>query len=151
MTTVRDVMTTPVVTAQPDTTFGELVELLLGHDVSGLPVVDADGRVIGIVTEADLVDRDPYGQRRRPGLGLLAESLRGRDLQWVQERRSRTASDLMTPDPSIIGPDEDLVVATRRMLQRGHKRLPVVEDGSLVGIVSRADLLRALVRTDAAV
>jgi CBS domain-containing protein len=139
---VRDVMTTEIVTVGPESSFAEIVDRLLTHEISGLPVVDGTGRLMGIVTEADLISKDAYGQRRRRALGLLAEYFRGRDPQWVRKSAGLTARELMTTAPDTVTPDEDLVEAARRMLERHHKRLPVVVEGRIIGIVSRHDLLR---------
>lgn len=142
---VRDVMTADVVTVGPTASFAEVVDCLLSHEISGLPVVDNGGRLLGIVTEADLVSKEAYGQRRRRALGLLADYFRGRDPQWVRKSAGLTAHELMTVVPDTAAPDEDIAEAARRMLERHHKRLPVVdEDGRVVAIVSRHDLLRGL-------
>lgn len=147
---VREVMTTPAVTAAPDTSFPELVDLLLANAVSGLPVVDDAGRLAGIVTEADLVSKEAYGHRRRRALGVLADLLRGRNPGWVAKAAGRTAGDVMSTAVEVTAPDEDLAAAARRMLEGGHKRLPVVDDeGRVVGIVSRHDVLRPFHRSDA--
>jgi CBS domain-containing protein len=148
---LRDVMTTPVVTVAPDTTFADIVDALLVNDISGLPVVDADGQLLGMVTEADLVSKEAYGYRRRRALGLVADYLRGRDPQWVRKGAGRTAVEVMTSAPVTASPDDDLGVAARRMLESHHKRLPVVENGKVVGIVSRQDLLQPFHRADAAI
>jgi CBS domain-containing protein len=139
---VREVMTTDVVTVGPDATCAEIVDALLSNDISGLPVVDGAGRLLGIVTEADLVSKEAYGPHRRRALGLLADYFRGRDPQWVRKSAGMKAVELMTAAPDKTGPDEDLVETARRMLERHHKRLPVVEGGRVVGIVARQDLLR---------
>jgi CBS domain-containing protein len=147
---VSEVMTVPVVSVTPDATFTGIVELLLEHDVSGLPVVDDDGRLTGIVTEADLVAKEAYGFRRRRALAMVADYLAGRDPQWVRKAAGRTARDVMTTRPETVAPDDDVAVAARRMIETGHKRLPVLDDrGALVGIVSRHDLLRPYHRSDA--
>jgi CBS domain-containing protein len=70
-------MTTGVVTVGPDATYGEIVDRLLAHDISGLPVMDDSGRLVGVVTEADLVSREAYGTERRRPLGLLFDYLAG--------------------------------------------------------------------------
>jgi CBS domain-containing protein len=146
---VRDVMSSPAVTVGPAATFGEVVDRLLAHDISGLPVVDDGGRLLGMITEADLVSKEAYGYRRRRALGLVAEYLRGHDPQWVRKGAARTARDLMTAAPAAASPDEDLATAARRMLELRHKRLPVVEAGRVVGVVARHDLLKPLHRSDA--
>jgi CBS domain-containing protein len=135
-------MTTEIVTVGPDATFAEIVDTLVSNDVSGVPVVDGTGRLLGIVTEADLVSREAYGPRRRRALGLLAEYFRGRDPQWVRKSAALKARELMTAAPDTAGPDEDLMEPARRMLEHHRKRLPVVEHGRIVGIVARQDLLQ---------
>jgi CBS-domain-containing membrane protein len=141
---VRDVMTTSVVTATPDTPFPDLVDRLLQHGISGLPVVDDDARLVGIVTEADLVSKEAYGGRRRRPLELLARG----HTRWATKGRGRTARDVMTKKVETARPDEDLRSAARRLVEHQIKRLPVVDEGTLVGIVSRTDVLRQLHRSD---
>jgi CBS domain-containing protein len=148
MAKVRDIMSSPVVTVAPDAPFDEVVERLLAEGVSGLPVVDEDGLLLGIVTEADLVSNQAYGYRRKRALALVFDHLRGRDPQWVRKSSGRRARDLMSGAVSVVAPDEEVAAAARRMLEDGHKRLPVVEEGRLVGIVSRMDLLRPYCRKD---
>lgn len=145
---VRDVMSSPAITAGPDATFAELVDTLLTADIGGLPVVDADGRLLGLVTEADLVAKEAYGFGRRRALSLVSDFLRDRDPQWVRKGAGRVARDVMTGVPDTASPDEDLSAVARRMLENRHKRLPVVEDGRVVGMVSRHDLLRPFHRPD---
>ncbi len=128
---VRDVMTTPAITVGPDTPFAEIVDRLLSNDISGLPVVDDDGRLVGIVTEADLVSKEAYDHRRRRALGLVADYLRGRDPQWVRKAAGQTAADLMTAAPATASHEEGLAAASRRLLEEHHKRLPVVDDGRI--------------------
>jgi CBS domain-containing protein len=145
---VKDVMTTAVVTAQPETTFKEAAELLLDHGVSGLPIVDGDGRLLGLVTEADLMSKEAFGFREARPLGAIVDLLAG-NRRWVDKAAGLTAGEVMTTDVVTAGPREDIAVAARRMLHWGVKRLPVVEDGRVVGIVSRPDLLRLFHRSDA--
>lgn len=144
---VSDVMTTAVVTIGADAAYADIVDCLLRHGISGVPVVDGTGRLLGIVTEADLVSKEAYEPRRR-ALGLLADYLRGRDPQWVRKAGGLTAAELMTAAADTASPDEDLTEVARKMLERHHKRLPVVVDGKVVGIVSRQDLLRAFGERD---
>ncbi|MFO7280520.1 MAG: CBS domain-containing protein [Thermoanaerobacterales bacterium] len=141
---VRDVMTTAVVTVGPEATFAEVVDTLLDNDVGGVPVVDGAGRLLGMVTEADLVAKEAYGDRPRRALGLVVDYLRGHDPQWVRKAAGSTARELMTMAPVTVAPGDDLAVAAQFMLEFRHARLPVVEDGRLVGIVARQDLLEAL-------
>lgn len=147
---VRDIMSSPAITVGPDAAFPDLVDALLTNDISGVPVVDADGGLLGIVTEADLVSKEAYGFRRRRALGLVTDFLRGRDPQWVRKGAGRTAREVMTASPAAVSPDDELGVAARHMLENHHKRLPVVENGRVVGLVSRHDLLRPFHRSDGA-
>lgn len=135
---VRDVMTSMVITCGPRASFKEVAELLLYYDVSGIPVVDDDHRLLGIVTESDLLEKE-------------AKTASGRMKLWPPRaawRRAKRASasavdDLMTARVHTAGPDDELRSAARRMSRAGVKRLPVVEGGRLVGIVSRHDVLQA--------
>ena len=148
---VREVMSAPVITVGPDDSFHEIVGKLLDNDISGVPVVDEAGRLLGIVTEADLVSNEAYGYRRRRGLALVGDYLLGRNPAWVAKSSARRARELMSGLTFTARPDDDLRGVARRMLEQGHKRMPVVEDGRLVGIVSRHDLLAPFHRPDAAV
>ena len=147
MMKARQVMTTDVVSVEPDTPFKELVRLLIEHDVSGLPVVDRSGRLVGVVTEADLVSKEAYSRRRRRLLDVVADALSG-DSRWAHKADGLTAADVMTRQPHTADPNEEVGRLARRMLERNIKRLPVVEDGRVVGILTRHDLLRVFVRTD---
>lgn len=145
---VRDVMTSPVITVAPGASFSEIVDTLLTHEISGVPVVDGDQRLLGLVTEADIVSKAAYGYRRRRALGLVADYLRGHDPQWVRKAAGTKAADIMTAPTAVVDGDDDIAVAARRLVELHHKRLPVLEAGRLVGIVSRHDLLRPFRRTD---
>ena len=147
---IRDVMTTDVVVAKPDTPFPDLVDLLITNDVSGIPIVDGDGSLVGIVTEADLVSKQAFGGRRRRPLEVIADLVSGGETAWAVKAKAHLASQLMTSSKLVTAaPAEDIRVAARRLIESDVKRLPVVESGGrLAGIVSRTDLLRALHRTD---
>jgi len=140
----RDVMTTNVVTVAPDTSVTDIARLLLEKRISGVPVVDAGGRPVGIVSEGDLVRRlgDEEGGARSWWLGLLATP-EERAAAYVRAH-GRRAADVMTRDVVTVAPDTPLAAVARLLEERHIKRVPVVENGRLVGIVSRADLLRAL-------
>jgi CBS domain-containing protein len=142
--TVRILMTHNVVTARPGTAFKEIVDMMATERVSALPVVDAAARVVGIVSEADLLHKlDPPTDAEHA---------------WLISRRQRAAAakaagdvaaDLMTKPAVTIGPDATAAAAARLMQRHQIKRLPVVDtNGRLVGIVSRRDLLGAYLRTD---
>jgi CBS domain-containing protein len=142
---VKDLMTTPVVTAGPATPFKELVARLTQHQVSALPVVDDQGCVLGVVSEADLLLKEEHPD---PDADL--------PLVWTRRRRAEhdkaaaaVARDLMTVAVVSISPEATVAEAARRMHQAGLKRLPVVDQrGRLVGIISRGDLLKVFNRPD---
>jgi CBS-domain-containing membrane protein len=121
---------------------------MLHHGISGLPVVDDQHHLVGMVTEADLVSKEAYGGRRRRVLELLADLVAGGETRWAIKGRAHTAGELMTTELHTANPNEDLRVAARRLVEHRLKRLPVVDDGRLVGIVSRTDLLRVMHRRD---
>jgi CBS domain-containing protein len=139
----HEIMTTDVVTAGPDTTVREIAAMLWSRHVSAVPVVDADGRVLGIVSEGDLCRRVAGEKGRRSWwLELLSrEDAQARD--YLKEH-GRRAEDVMTR--RIVSVTEETPVAEIAELLDLHriKRVPVLRDGKLAGIVSRADLVRAL-------
>jgi len=145
---VRDVMTPAVITVTPETTFKETAERLLDYGVSGMPVVDGHGHLVGLVTEADLMSKEAFDNRHRRPLEILLDTITGH-ARYAGKAAGLTAGAVMTTDLVTASPGEDIRAAARRMLDRGVKRLPVVEDGRLVGIVSRHDLLRLFHRRDA--
>lgn len=148
MTTVREVMTQPVLSVRRTTSLKEVAQLLVDNRISGLPVVDIDGTVLGVVSEADfLVKESGEGAvRHRPLAGLLGESRTSRS-QLDKVHATRTA-DAMTTPAITIEPSRPIGEAATLMTLRKVNRLPVVENGRLVGIVTRADLVRAYVRSD---
>jgi CBS domain-containing protein len=113
--------------------------------VSGLPVVNADGRMLGVVTEADIIVK---AASRPETLGVVGEIFRS---PAVDDRHlaARTAGEAMTSSAVDVGPDLSVAEAARLMVEHRVNRLPVVEDGKLVGIISRADVVRAFTRSDA--
>ncbi|HFD16842.1 MAG TPA: CBS domain-containing protein [Rhodospirillales bacterium] len=140
----RDVMTRNVVTVAPDTPVSEIARLLLEKRISGVPVVEPDGRLVGIVSEGDLMRRVEEGGARRGSwwlamLGIPEE----RALEYVRTH-GRHARDVMTRQVITVSPDTPIGKVARLLEEEHIKRVPVVEDGRLVGIISRADLLRAI-------
>jgi CBS domain-containing protein len=149
MPTVREYMDDDPATVTPDTTAEDVAKLLGEHELHGAPVVNEAGRCVGIVTENDLVMADEEGDLHIPhyielfgGLVFL-EPVRGFERR-LRKAMAATAKDLMTADPTTIGPDEDVHAAAKVISESGHNRLPVVEHGRLVGVITRADVLRAL-------
>jgi CBS domain-containing protein len=145
---IGEVMTTPVVTVNPTTQYKEIVELLLAWNVSGLPVVDFDDQLVGVVTEADLLPKEGYSHHRPRALGVVADVLWGREHHWASKADGLTAGEVMTTSVVTCSPTDEVDNVARRMLNRGVKRLPVVDDGKLVGIVSRKDILAIFDRPD---
>ena len=141
---VQDVMTRDVITATVDTTFKQLERLMTDGDITGVPVVDPTGAIIGVVSEADLMLRSEAGGETLSGWSPAA-----------RERRSKsealTAGGLMSSPAVTVGPDAPLAAAARLMRRGGVKRLPVIDHGSLVGIVTRADVLKSYLRDDAGI
>jgi len=143
-TTVKDVMTTHVVAVRLNATFKDMATRLREFRVSAFPVLDAENKVVGVVSEADLLTKEAL-EDSAPG--LMSGILRGRERAKAE---AVTAADLMTKPPVTIGPRELVSHAARLMYSRKVKRLPVVDDdGRLIGIVSRADVLSVYSRPDA--
>lgn len=145
---VREVMTRDPVTVSPDTPVKDIVRTMLEHQVSGVPVVDGDDRLCGIVTEADLMSREGFGPHKRRPLQLVADYFTGRDPAWLHRASGTVASEVMTPSVVTIGPNQDVREAARTMLIHRVKRLVVVENGAVVGVVSRQDALQLFAVAD---
>ena len=143
--TVRDIMTTNVVTVRAGASFKEIAMRLREHRVSAFPVLDEDGTVIGVVSEADLLPKEAL-----PEDDALEGGRTGILRQRAQEKaRAVTAADLMSRPAVTVGPEDSVEHAARLMYARGVKRVPVTDAaGRLVGIVSRADVLSVFGRTD---
>jgi CBS domain-containing protein len=146
---VRDIMDPDPVTVRPETPVEEVVAALRKHELPGLPVVDGEGRVVGMVTEADLVLPDDEGDLHIPhyinlfGGTIFLEPL-SRFEQRLRKAFASNAADMMTSDPDTVSPDTSVQEAARIIHESGHNRLPVVEDGRLIGVVTRLDVLGAL-------
>lgn len=141
---VADVMNRDVVVVSPRMPLKEVARVLVNRHFSGVPVVDDDGKVLGVVSEGDILVKE-----RGPG---AATSIFGRALEletWANKHDARDAGDAMTAPAVTIGPLRSVSEAAALMLDRGVNRLPVVDaDDKLVGIVTRSDLVRAFVRDD---
>jgi CBS domain-containing protein len=136
-------MTRRVITVTPDTPILAAAQLMLEHKISGMPVVDAAAHVVGIVSEHDLLCERDDGQVKRPNwLALAIDPAKVAQVPTLL--RDRRVSEVMTPNPVTISAASPLEQAGCLIEERGIKRLPVVADGKLVGIIARADLVRAL-------
>jgi CBS domain-containing protein len=146
MMNASEIMTRNVVTLTRGTPIREAIRLMLDHRISGLPVVDAAGKVEGILTEGDLLRRGEIATERRrwPWLDFLLGS--GRAASEYVRTHGRICEQLMSRDVITVTPDTPLAEIVELMERRRIKRLPVIENGVLVGIVSRPDLLTAVAR-----
>ena len=142
-------MTMDAVTVSPDDSFKTVVERMLSHRVSSLPVVTAEGHVVGMVSETDLIANEAFEPRKRGALALVGQALSGHDAAFVRKASERRVRELMTCDVVCAAPDEPVHKAARAMLDFEVNHLPVVDAGQLVGVVSRQDLLAVFRRTDA--
>jgi CBS domain-containing protein len=153
-----DVMTTEVISVDPDTSVQALAALFWERGISGAPVVDADNRVVGIVSEGDLLHRIETGTERRK-----EEPTRRRRSWWLDaiasdrelardyvKSHARAVGDIMTRDVVSVSDTAELADIAMLLETKRIKRVPVVRDGKLVGIVSRANLVRALATTKSA-
>jgi CBS domain-containing protein len=146
--TVRDVMTRSVVSVHRSTPLKDVARALIDNGISAVPVLDMDGAVLGVVSEADLLVKEQGAGaiRHRPLARFLGESRESRD--QLVKLGAITAAEAMTAPAITIASSRPIHQAAAIMTARRVNRLPVVDDGRLVGIVSRADLVRAYVRSD---
>lgn len=147
---VKEIMTREVVTITADTTVDEIARLLTEHRFGGLPVIDDKHRVIGMVTESDLFLKEkgmPFSAVKMPTLFK----------RWVdpdrlteiyEEARHHNAADVMTRQVICVDADDTVGHAAWLMAQNGLKRIPVLQDGVLTGIITRADVIRLLARDE---
>lgn len=144
---IEDLMTRDVVTVDADCGLKEAARVLVEYGIAGVPVLDLSGAVVGMLSEADILAKEAAQPERRRG--VLAWLLDPVD-PWVDERSgARTVREAMTSPAITIRPDAELGEAAARMIEDGVNRLPVVDaDGALIGIVTRADLVRAFTRSD---
>jgi len=145
---VRDIMTTEVVVAHPDTSVNLVARLMSGRGISGVPVVE-DGRVVGIVTELDLIQRNT--RLEPPAFFQLLDAripleTPGHYRERLRHMLGTQARDVMTEEVVTTGPDDDLEALAELMVKRRFNPVPVVEGGRLVGIVSRSDIVAVMAR-----
>ena len=144
---VREIMITNVVTAKPDTTVGELADILAKNKISGVPVVDDQGRVLGMVSEADIILQDvdlhfPYY------IQFLESVIYLQSVHKFEERFKKAfgskVTEVMSDEVVSVSPDATVREVATLMADRNVNRLPVTENERLVGIVTRGDIVRAI-------
>ncbi|MDX6697608.1 MAG: hypothetical protein QOE65_1005 [Solirubrobacteraceae bacterium] len=149
MATVADIMERDPATVSPDDDVETVIRLLREQELPGVPVVNEAGRCVGIVTENDLVLRDEEADLHLPhhldimGGVIFIESMKHFE-ERVRKAFASRVEDMMTADPVTVAPDAPVEEAARLISQNKHNRLPVVEHGRLVGVVTRVDVLDAL-------
>ena len=152
MLQARDIMTKEVITVSPETLVSELAKTLAGKNIGGVPVVDADGRLVGIVTQSDLVER-ARDLELGPVINILDFhlyfDLPSHMFKQVQKMLGTTVADVMSPEPLTVGPDTPISEIAALMAKQQVHTLPVMAGGKLVGIIGKMDLVRALAREGA--
>ena len=138
---VRDVMTTDVFSVGKFDDMEEAIRILSENRISGLPVVDKDNRVIGVITEADILSVTGI-KREATFMDIIRHMFKG---SMVEQKMGDYVGDVMTSHVVTVGPDDDICAAARTMDENRVRRLPVVdEENRLLGIISRADIVRSL-------
>jgi CBS-domain-containing membrane protein len=146
----KDIMTHEVITVRADATVDKIAQLLNDHHISGVPVVDEEGRVVGIVSESDLF-------LKPKGIPFSAVKLPTLFKHWVDpdklaeiyvEAHHHTAADVMTQEVVCVKVDDEVGHIAWLMAERNLKRVPVLQDGILVGMITRADMIRMLARRE---
>jgi len=141
----HQIMTRPVITVTPDTTIVEAANIMLQKHVSGLPVVDANGKLVGMLSEGDFIRRSEIGTQRKRGPFLKFILGPGRAASDFVQEHGRRVSDIMTGEPLVtVSEDTVLEKIVELMETNSIKRLPVIRDDRIVGIVSRSNLLQAV-------
>ena len=148
--TVGEIMDTQPATVTPETPVEAVIAAMRHHELQGIPVVNEGGRCVGIVTETDLVLPDDDGDLHLPhyvnvfGGTVFLEPLRRFETR-LKKAFASSAADMMSGDPTVVEPSTTVQEAARLIHETGHNRLPVVEHGRLVGVVTRVDVLGGLV------
>jgi CBS domain-containing protein len=150
---VRDIMDSQPATVTPDASVEDVIRTLREHELPGVPVINEGERCVGIITEEDLVLRDENEDFHMPhyfqlfGGIVFLESVSHWE-ERVRKAFAATAEDMMTENPVTIEPDATVREAARLIARKKHNRLPVIEHGRLVGVVTRVDVLDALTSND---
>jgi len=146
MLKAKDIMTTQVITVAPETGISEVARTLLEKRINGVPVVDEDGRLVGIVCQSDLIAQQKSFPL--PSVFNLLDSFiplrSGKFEKEVQKMAATTAADAMTPHPVAVHPETGVEDIATLMVNRNFHTLPVVDEEKLVGVIGKEDLLRTL-------
>jgi CBS domain-containing protein len=140
----HQIMSRNVITVRPQTSVVDAAKTMLEKHISGLPVVDHAGRLVGMVSEGDFIRRSEIGTGRRRGLWFTLLFGTGRMATDFVQEHGKTVADIMTPEPLTISEDTPLEEVVRLMERNHIKRLPVLRDDTIVGIVTRSNLLQAV-------
>lgn len=145
---VSEIMTEPVLTISQDRSLEEVAHIMINSKVGGLPVVDDEGKIVGMVTESDFAAKEhaiPFSRQYAPQ--LFGEWMSKENIDKAYEAaRSIEVKEVMSKPAITIGEDDTVAEAVRRMLEQKVHRLPVVRDGIPVGMISRHDLLKMVVQ-----
>ena len=145
---VHEVMTTEVISVSPETSVKEVAKLLRDHHIGGVPVVGKQGEILGILGEADLMPKEmplPFTRITVPSLFKKVVSKEGLDLEELYRDMQNTAADqIMETDVITVDADDDVGQACWLLAHHHIKRLPVLRDGKLVGMIARTDIIRIL-------
>jgi CBS-domain-containing membrane protein len=149
MLQARDIMTQAVLTVSPETLVSDLVKTLVGKNIGGVPVVDADGRLVGIVTQSDLVER-AQELEMPPAINILDFhvylQVPSHLFRKLEKMLGATVGDIMSPKPVTVSPDTPVPQLAALMDRQKVHTLPVLEAGKIVGIIGKMDLVRGLAR-----
>jgi CBS domain-containing protein len=145
----RDIMTTEVLTVSPETSIADLSKTLENRQIGGVPVVAKDGRLVGVITQSDLVDR-ARDLEMPPAINILDFhiylQIPSHLLQRVEKLLGTTVGDCMTKDPVTVAPDAPVSQIAGLMAKQQVHTIPVVQGGKIVGIIGKMDLVRAMVQ-----
>jgi CBS domain-containing protein len=142
---VSDVMTKNVVSVSPQTTVADALDIMVRSHLSGVPVIDESGRLVGMISEGDFLRRSEFGTTKPEGSWIAGMLLPGRAAKAYAHIHGRRVGELMSENVATIAPNAGLDEAVALMEKRRVKRLPVLETEKVVGILTRADFMRALV------
>jgi CBS domain-containing protein len=145
----RDIMTTEVLTVSPETSIAELSKTLENRKIGGLPVVDKDGRLVGVITQSDLVER-ARDLELPPAINILDLhiylQIPSHLIQRVEKMLGTTVGDCMSPNPITVAPDTPVSQIAALMAKQNVHTIPVLDGGKIVGVIGKMDLVRAMAR-----